>query len=322
MFSLFGCGKPKYKLIFDNSGFTSGKLKYAQGEQVTVIYEGIATDTRYSFYSDDVDFAEKYEADKGYVLTFTMPEHDVRIGVERQNTMEIDPGALVTSTGEEDGKKEEGTAELVFDSFDGGGPAFEVEVGDEGIVTHEMLVHYKSADHNQMAGAGKDVIIRFQAVNPGVTTALIKERSPIADNLDRKYRITVNEEGKIGIEELCVKNINEGSDEMMLLINDVEVPILWEDNESVAALRELSPLTIKMSMYGGFEQVGAIGQSIPGEDEQMETQYGDVVLYSGNQLVIFYGSNSWAYTKLGHIDLTKEEMTELLGKEAVVVTLQ
>jgi len=119
-----------------------------------------------------------------------------------------------------------------------------------------------------------------------------------------------------------VKNINEGSDEMMLLINDVEVPILWEDNESVAALRELSPLTIKMSMYGGFEQVGAIGQSIPGEDEQMETQYGDVVLYSGNQLVIFYGSNSWAYTKLGHIDLTKEEMTELLGKEAVVVTLQ
>ena len=69
-----------------------------------------------------------------------------------------------------------------------------------------------------------------------------------------------------------------------------------------------------MSMYGGFEQVGSIGSSIARNDKQTTTDYGDIVLYSGNQIVVFYGSNSWAYTRLGHIDMTKEELTELLGK--------
>jgi hypothetical protein len=78
----------------------------------------------------------------------------------------------------------------------------------------------------------------------------------------------------------------------------------WEDNESVEALKELcqeGPLTIRMSMYGGFEQVGSIGQSLPRDDSRTTTQAGDIVLYSGDQIVVFYGSNSWAYTRLGHI---------------------
>ncbi len=56
-----------------------------------------------------------------------------------------------------------------------------------------------------------------------------------------------------------------------------------------------------MSMYGGFEQVGEIGTSLPRNDVQTTTSAGDIVLYSGNQIVIFYGNNSWAYTRLGHI---------------------
>ena len=88
---------------------------------------------------------------------------------------------------------------------------------------------------------------------------------------------------------------------MRLLIGETEVPVAWEENESVKALQDLCPLTIRMSMYGGFEQVGSIGQSIVREDQQTVTDSGDIVLYSGNQIVIFYGSNSWAYTRLGHI---------------------
>ena len=111
---------------------------------------------------------------------------------------------------------------------------------------------------------------------------------------------------------------------MQLMIGETEVPVTWEDNASVDALRELaadSPLTIQMSMYGGFEQVGPIGQSIVRDDQQTTTNYGDIVLYSGNQIVVFYGSNSWAYTRLGHIDLTKEEMTDLLANGDVVLTI-
>lgn len=78
-------------------------------------------------------------------------------------------------------------------------------------------------------------------------------------------------------------------------IDGTVVSVEWEDNASVAALRELvqtQPLEIQMSMYGGFEQVGFIGTDLPREDEHTVTKSGDIVLYSGDQLVVFYGSNS------------------------------
>ena len=112
---------------------------------------------------------------------------------------------------------------------------------------------------------------------------------------------------------------------MQMLINDTPVTVQWEENESVAALMELvreGPLTVSMSPYGGFEQVGPIGQSLPRSDVQTVTQAGDLVLYSGNQLVVFYGSNTWAYTRLGRItDKTPAELASLLGDGAVTVTL-
>ena len=104
------------------------------------------------------------------------------------------------------------------------------------------------------------------------------------------------------------------------------VTVAWEDNEAVAALKEYCRdqiLTIPMSMYGDFEQVGAIGTSLPQNDVQTTTQSGDIVLYSGNQLVVFYGSNSWAYTRLGHItDKSQDELTSLLSNGDVSITLE
>ena len=109
---------------------------------------------------------------------------------------------------------------------------------------------------------------------------------------------------------------------MILRIDGTEVPVTWEENESVQALFALAPLTIEMSMYGGFEQVGPIGSSLPRDDRQTSTAPGDLVLYSGNQLVVFYGTNSWADTRLGHVDLTKEELTALLSAHDVTITLE
>ena len=108
---------------------------------------------------------------------------------------------------------------------------------------------------------------------------------------------------------------------MILKINGEEYPVEWENNESVEALKALCPLTVKLSMYGGFEQVGSLGKSLPENDEQITTNYGDIVLYSGNQIVIFYGSNSWAYTRLGHILADKEIMEEALGNGDVTIEL-
>ena len=116
----------------------------------------------------------------------------------------------------------------------------------------------------------------------------------------------------------------EESTMLQLTIGNTPVPVTWEDNESVQALRKLAheeDLSVQMSMYGGFEQVGSIGTSLPRDDVQTTTGAGDIVLYSGNQIVIFYGSNTWAYTRLGHVDLPQEEMTELLGSGDVIVTI-
>ncbi len=109
---------------------------------------------------------------------------------------------------------------------------------------------------------------------------------------------------------------------MQMKINDVHVAVEWEDNESVKALAERLPLTVKMHMYGGFEQVGSLGRSLPRDDKRITTQAGDIVLYSGNQIVIFYGSNTWAYTRLGRItDKTPSELADLLGNFDAVLRL-
>ena len=77
-----------------------------------------------------------------------------------------------------------------------------------------------------------------------------------------------------------------------------------------------------MSMYGGFEQVGSLGSRLPGNDVQITTSAGDIVLYSSSQIVIFYGSNSWAYTRLGKAaDQTAAQMADLLGNGNVTVTI-
>ena len=111
--------------------------------------------------------------------------------------------------------------------------------------------------------------------------------------------------------------------EMVLEINGTEVPVIWEDNDSVKQLAGIADegLTIEMSMYGGFEQVGPVGQNITAEDEQITTSPGDIVLYSGDQIVIFYGSNTWSYTKLGVIDLTEQEIVSLLSTENVRISI-
>lgn len=128
------------------------------------------------------------------------------------------------------------------------------------------------------------------------------------------------------LESWIKENSNTNMEKTMkLYINNKEVKVNWEDNESVKALMKLvnnKDLTINMSMYGGFEQVGSIGTSLVRNDKQITTQAGDIVLYSGNQIVVFYGSNSWAYTRLGKItDKNAQQLKELLGNGDVTVTI-
>lgn len=107
-----------------------------------------------------------------------------------------------------------------------------------------------------------------------------------------------------------------------LTVEGVTFPATFADNQGAEALADLltdGPLTLSLEDYGGFEKVGSLGQSLPTSNTHITTQSGDIVLYQGNQIVLFYGSNAWSYTRLGQVtDLTGWQ--EALGHGDVTVT--
>lgn len=97
------------------------------------------------------------------------------------------------------------------------------------------------------------------------------------------------------------------------------------DNSSAQALRELlaeGPLTIEMSDYGDMEKVGSLGTDLPRNDRQIAAGPGDIILYQGNKLALYYGQNHWNFTRLGKLrDVEAQELRDLLGPGGVSVTL-
>lgn len=113
--------------------------------------------------------------------------------------------------------------------------------------------------------------------------------------------------------------------QIRVFVGEASFVVTLEDNESARALQALlveGDMTIAASNYGGFEKVCPLGTTLPSSDEQTTTQAGDVMLYSGDQIVFFYDSNSWAYTRIGHVDeLSAEELREILDGPETEITL-
>ena len=93
---------------------------------------------------------------------------------------------------------------------------------------------------------------------------------------------------------------------------------MLENNSSAVAFYELlkeGSVTISMSDYGSFEKVGSLGKTLPRNDTQITTSAGDIILYQGNQITIYYDKNSWNFTRLGRVDgKTQAELKQILGK--------
>ena len=117
-------------------------------------------------------------------------------------------------------------------------------------------------------------------------------------------------------------------------VSQMEITIDVNGNKLTAALadstaaKELAeklkaePVTVTLNEYGGFEKVGDLPWSLTKSDKQVSTEPGDIMLYQGDQMTIFYNSNSWSYTKLGSIEnTTQEELESLFGEGDITVTL-
>ncbi len=112
---------------------------------------------------------------------------------------------------------------------------------------------------------------------------------------------------------------------MKIQVGDTTFTATLEENSSVDALKELmsdGPLTLNMSDYAGMEKGADLGVELPQNNEQMNTQAGDIILYQGRTLVIYYDTNSWSLTSIGKIDnVDTENLKAVLGTGDVTVTL-
>ena len=120
------------------------------------------------------------------------------------------------------------------------------------------------------------------------------------------------------------KNIKKEESEAILLeVNVYTFEVELENNTSAKALREYvskEKRTLSLDDYGNFEKVGDLGITLPRNDETITTKEGDLILYLGNKLCLYYNQNTWDFTKLGHIKDTTH-LKEVLGKGSVQVTL-
>lgn len=109
---------------------------------------------------------------------------------------------------------------------------------------------------------------------------------------------------------------------LKITVGDYELLATFEDNSSAREFQTLlaqGPVTVSMEDYGGFEKVGSLGTTLTRNDTQITTQPGDVILYQGNQITIYYGTNTWSFTRLARID-DPTDLKQKLGSGSVSVT--
>ena len=116
-------------------------------------------------------------------------------------------------------------------------------------------------------------------------------------------------------------------DKMYITIDGQTQSVTLVDNSATRALVEKlqqAPISVTLNTSGGFEIWGALGFSLPTSNQQLTAQPGDVILYNGSNICLFYGSNSWSYTCLGKIDgLSESELRTFLkaGESNISMTL-
>ncbi len=196
----------------------------------------------------------------------------------------------------------------------------------EGSSQSDILNGSENADESSVAMDFTDT-----AAETMPESTMVDENETAAESVEAASEaesVQETEMNETGAAETDIQNNTEENKvaNMNVQVGDVVFSATLEENEAVSALVEMmreNPVVIQMSDYSGFEKVGSLGTSLPASNSQTTTQTGDIVLYNGNQIVIFYGSNSWSYTRLGHIDdLTGWEDALGSGDVTVIFSLE
>ncbi len=206
------------------------------------------------------------------------------------------------------------TAMLVYVTACGGQSARDAETVKDSVVTENSSVspvtegNFTESEETRSTGAEEN---NAEKTTEGAAAVPESGESTAADN-------------KSASKETDRSTDHMEDNTMKITAGDTSFTATLADNSSVEALKELlaeGPLTINMNDYAGMEKVGPIGTDLPRNDEQISTGAGDIILYQGNSLVIYYDTNSWNFTRIGKIEgVTGEKLLEVFGDGDVTVT--
>ncbi len=207
-----------------------------------------------------------------------------------------------------------------IDSYDTIFLGYPIWWGQEPRIIDTFLESYDFSD--------KTVIPFCTSASSGIATSEknIKALVPIGNQLEgRRFSSGATKEDVKAWYDTLPLNDEKTDNKLKINVNGTELTATLEDNSSAQALTELlkqGNITVDMSDYGNFEKVGDLPQSLPKNDEKITTVPGDIILYQGNKITIYYAENTWDFTKLGHINnITQEELKAILGDGNITVTL-
>ena len=179
--------------------------------------------------------------------------------------------------------------------------------------------------------AGKNIGLIVSSASSGISSVVTDAKRLIPNGNFSDESLWINDENRNSMPNLVNEWIEQLNftyimkEKLYITINDNTLTATLYDNTSsqalVAALKE-APITYEAHNYGDFEKVGDLGQSFPTNDEQITTAPGDLILYQGSNLCIYYDKNYWKFTRLGKIDeLSQAELKSVLGTENCSITL-
>lgn len=124
-------------------------------------------------------------------------------------------------------------------------------------------------------------------------------------------------------ENIIIKQKVETMENVQLEVNGNLFDVELEDNSSAYEFKEklkLNDIVVNASDYGNFEKVGNLGFTLSTNDKRITTEPGDIILYQGDKLTLYYDTNTWTFTKLGKLkNVTKEQLKNVLGDEDVTL---
>ncbi len=164
--------------------------------------------------------------------------------------------------------------------------------------------------------SGASATVRWESSNRKVAT--VSQKGVVKAKGIGRATITASLNGKKYKCKVTVKEKNKVNTEYIYAyVGDKALKIKLADNSSAAAFAEYlseGDVSIKMSDYGNFEKVGDLGTTLPRNDEDITTEAGDVILYLGNKITIYYDTNSWDFTRLGKVQgVSQSELKDILG---------